>query len=94
MEKTYKLLDHTEPLTEEEIRELYAGYWVYIVKAELSRTIGGKLIRGIPVIVGKVPYDGVDDDIYEKYRGDEYKERMGMSLLPNTGFISALRFVG
>ena len=94
MDKTYKLLDHTEPMSEDEIRELYKGYWVYIVKAKYSKEIAGELITGIPVVIGKVPYDGVDDGIYEKYRGDEYNKRLGMSLLPNTGFISSLRFVG
>ena len=65
MEKTYKLLDNTEPMTMAEIRRLYTGYWVFIIKAKFTDT--GGLIDGIPVIIGAVPYDGVEDGIYDKY---------------------------
>ena len=95
MEKTYKLLDHTEPMTEAEIRQLYMGYWVYIVKAKLTETMG--LIEGIPVVIGAVPYDGVEDGIYEKYKSDEYVERVGKSLRYNKDLqfiISSLSTVG
>ena len=91
MGKTYKLLDHTAPISIAEIRRLYDGYWVYIVKAKLTETMG--LIEGIPVIIGAVPYDGVEDGIYEKYKTDEYVERVGKSLRHNRGFISSLRIV-
>jgi hypothetical protein len=95
MEKTYKLLEHTEPMTEKEIRRLYMGYWVYIVKAKLTET--GGLIEGIPVVIGAVPYDGVEDGIYEKYKSDEYVERYGKSLRYNKDLqyiISSLSAVG
>ena len=91
MDKTYSLLDHTEPISVAEIRRLYDGYWVYIVKAKRTET--GGLIEGIPVVIGAVPYDGVEDGIYEKYKTDEYVERVGKSLRHNKGFISSLRIV-
>jgi len=92
MEKTYRLLEHTEPLSNDEIRRLYKGYWIFIVKAKLTET--GGLIEGIPVVIGAVPFDGVRDGIYEKYKTDEYAVCCDMSLRPNRGFISSLRLVG
>jgi len=92
VEKTYKLLDHTEPISKAEIEDLYDGYWVFIVKATLTNT--GELVEGIPAVIGAVPYDGVRDGIYEKYKADEYAERYGMSLRHNSGFISSLQLVG
>ncbi|MCL2224561.1 MAG: hypothetical protein FWB96_06300 [Defluviitaleaceae bacterium] len=90
MEKTYKLLDHESPLPIDEIRRLYKGYWVYLVKTELDEYNG--IVSGIPVVIGARPYDGTGDGIYKKYKTDEYVQRVGLSLLPNRGFISALRF--
>lgn len=92
MAKTYKLLDHTEPMQIDEIRSLYKGYWVYIVKAELGEN--GEILRGIPVVTGQKSADGAEDGIYEKYKSEEYEVRYHLNLLPNRGFISALRFVG
>ncbi|MDR2569779.1 MAG: hypothetical protein LBD23_05725 [Oscillospiraceae bacterium] len=92
MGKTYTLLDHTEPISEAEIRKLYIGYWVYIVKAKLTET--GSLIEGVPVVIGSGPYAGVQDGIYEKYKSEEFAKRYGMSLRHNRGFISSLRIAG
>ncbi|MDR0221748.1 MAG: hypothetical protein LBI54_10150 [Lachnospiraceae bacterium] len=90
MEKTYKVLENTKPMLADEIRTLYRGHWVYIVNAQL--TDSKSLISGTPVVIGDMAYDGADDGIYEKYNGDEYIERVGLSLLPNRGFISSLVF--
>jgi hypothetical protein len=92
MEKSYKILSHTEEIPVEEIRELYKGYWIYIVKARFTET--GSLISGLPVIAGKASYDGVEDGIYDKFKAEIYAERTGFNLLENTGFISALAFAG
>ena len=92
MKKTYKLLDHTEPLSIDEIRRLYKGYWIYIVKAQLGEH--GKVLSGIPVIIGQMAADGAEDGIYAKYRSDEYNVRTSLNLLPNRGFISSLQIVG
>ena len=88
MEKTYRLLDHTEPLPIEEIRRLYKGYWIYIVKAKIGEY--GDILSGIPVVIGATPADGVEDGIYEKYRVDEYNIRADLNLLPNK-FLVALK---
>ena len=90
MEKSYKILNHAKEISVGEIRELYNGYWLYVVNASFSET--GTLISGIPVIAGEMSYDGVEDGIYEKYRNEAYAERTGLNLLMNTGFISALAF--
>ena len=89
MKKTYKLLEHKEPLSIDEIRLLYKGYWVYIVKAKLGEN--GSILSGIPVIIGQTTADGVEDGIYSLYRSDEYNERVELNMLPNRGFISSLR---
>jgi len=89
VEKTYKLLEHDEPLSIEEIRRLYKGYWVYIVKATIGEH--GKILNGIPVVIGQTTADGAEDGIYTKYRSDEYNQRVELNLLPNRGFISSLR---
>ena len=91
MEKTYKILNHESPLPIAEIRSLYKGYWVFIVNAELDEFNG--IISGIPTVIGARPYDGAEaDNIYKPYRADEYSPTIGLSLLPNRGFISSLRF--
>ena len=87
MEKTYKLVEHTEPLTEKEIETLYDGYWVYIVNARFTETKG--FIDGVPVIIGDRPYDGVEDGIYDKYKCPEYDTRCGM-VLTHDKFIASL----
>jgi hypothetical protein len=90
MNKTYKILENTKPMPADEIKKLYRGYWVYIVNAQM--TDNKSLVSGTPVIIGEMAYDGADDGIYEKYNSDEYVERVGLSLLPNRGFISSLVF--
>ena len=92
MKKTYRLLDHAEPLPIDEIRQLYNGFWVYIVKAKLGEH--GDLLSGIPVVIGAMAADGAEDGIYERYRSEEYDVRADLNLLPNKGFISSLRIVG
>jgi len=89
VEKTYKILNHNEPLSIDEIRRLYKGYWVYIVKATIGEH--GKILSGIPVVIGQTTADGAEDGIYTKYRSDEYNQRVQLNLLPNRGFISSFR---
>ena len=91
-EKTYQLLDYSEPLQAEEIRRLYKGRWVYVVKAKIGEY--GELLSGIPVVVGSVSADGAEDGIYDKYRSAEYEERFHLNLLPHKGIIPFLRTVG
>ena len=87
MEKTYKLVEHTEPLTRKEIEELYDGYWVFIVNARFTETNG--FIDGVPVVIGAMPFDGVKDGIYDKYKDPKYDTTCDMVLLHDK-FISSL----
>jgi len=89
LDKTYKILNHTKPLSIDEIRQLYKGYWIYIVKATIGEH--GKILSGIPVIIGQTTADGAEDGIYTKYRSDDYNQRVELNLLPNRGFISSLQ---
>jgi len=79
MEKTYKLLEHTEPLTYEEIKKMYKGYWVYIVNAQFDEEM--RFYGGRPVVIGQTPFDGVEDGIYEQFDGDEYAPRCDLAHL-------------
>jgi hypothetical protein len=90
MGKTYKILNHTEPMTDGEIRQMYKGHWVYVTNAVFDEYNG--LVSGIPVVIGNRAFDGVKHGIYDKYDAEEYGERTDMNLLPNRGFISSLRF--
>ena len=90
MEKTYKFVEHDEPLPLAEIRRLYTGYWVFMVNATFSETMG--LISGKPVIIGSRQYDGAFDGIYDKYDAPEYGVVTDKSLLTNN-FITSLRSV-
>ena len=87
MEKTYRLLEHTKPMTRQEIKALYDGCWVYIVNARFTE--GHGFIDGIPVVAGTTAYDGVEDGIYEQFKDPRYGNRYGMVLLHDK-FLSSL----
>jgi len=87
MNNTYKLLNHTEPLSVDEIKKLYSGYWVYVVNAQFSS--GRKLVSGIPVVCGDFAYDGAEDGIYEQFKKEEYGEHKEIYLF-KPELISAL----
>ena len=92
MGKTYKLLDHTEPMTIDEIGELYDGYWVFITNVQRSEE--GRVVSGVPAVVGIMAYDGAEDDVFDQFWADEYGECVDRSFMHNQGFISALQIVG
>jgi hypothetical protein len=88
--KTYLELSHKEPLSIEEIRSLYDGYWVYVVNAEFADG-SRSLIKGIPVVIGTMAFAGSEDGIYKKYKVAKYAPRKEVILL-NDNFISGLVF--
>ena len=90
MESNYKLLDHKESLTVNEIEKQYNDCWIFLVKAQYDSN--DHLIGGIPVICGDVAYAGAEDGIYDKYDADEYGEQDELYLF-KPGFISALEIV-
>lgn len=91
MEKTYKFVNHDEPLPINEVRQMYEGYWVFLVNANFSETM--ELLSGRPVIIGSRQYDGASDGIYEKYDSPEYGVTTDKSFLTKK-FITSLRAVG
>ena len=92
VEKTYKLLNHDNPLPIDEIRRLYKGYWVYLVNVEFSEI--NALLSGRPVVMGKRAFDGAKDGIYEIFNADEYAPRADLNLLMNKGIVSLFQFAG
>ena len=84
---TYRIVDHTEPMTREEIKQLYDGYWVYIVNSEFTDTNG--FIRGIPAVIGAFPYDGAEEGIYTKFKEEKYEDRCSLVFTHNQ-FIASL----
>ena len=88
--KTYLELNHTEPITIEEIKRLYDGFWVFVVKAEFIEGTR-RLIRGIPAVIGTMAYAGSEDDIFDKYNKPEYRPHKEVILL-NDYFVSSLVF--
>ena len=91
MSKSYKLLNHTEPISVDEIEKLYDGYWVYVVNAQFAEN--GQLISGIPVVCGDCQFAGAEDGIYDKYRSEEYGQREELILFHPDGFIASLQIL-
>jgi len=87
MEKTYKLIENPIYMAADQIYTEYDGYWIYITNAEF--TDEKEFIGGIPVVLGKKPYDGAKDGIYEKYRNAEYGKKYEL-LRHCTGFRSSV----
>ena len=92
MEKTYKLLNHNSPLPIEEIKQLYRGYWVYLVNVEFSEFRA--LLSGRPVVMGSRAFDGAKDGIYDKFDADEYAPSADLNLLVDKCLASILQFTG
>jgi len=70
MKSKYKLLNHKEPLTKDEIKKLYDDCWVYLVNAQYDER--GQITGGIPVVCGNVAYAGSEDDVYDQFDSEEY----------------------
>jgi hypothetical protein len=92
MAKSYKLLKINKSIPYEEISKKYEGYWVYLVNVKYSKE--GRLLSGVPVIIGSIPYDGAEDGIYEQFKTKQYERRIGASLLTNDDFISCFNILG
>jgi hypothetical protein len=89
----YEIINNPRVMTRDEIDNVYDGKWVYIVKAKF--TPNESLIEGMPVVVGDIPYDGVDDGIYEQFNDKEYEQRYSHTLLDLPSyFISSVFNVG
>ena len=91
MDKGYALLNHKEAMSVEDIRKMYRGFWVYVVKAKLSHD--GQLLTGIPVVIGEYAFAGAEDGIYDVYKSEEYNERTELILFLPDGFIASLQIL-
>jgi|GEM_PF-3529659 len=81
MAKSYAFVHHDHPLSMEEIRELYRGYWVYMVNAEFIE--GNGVVSGRPVVIGTRAYAGSVDGIYDQFKSEEFQPSFGKSFLLN-----------
>ncbi|MCL2663925.1 MAG: hypothetical protein FWE83_11470 [Oscillospiraceae bacterium] len=88
----YKIIDNPKMMTKDEIYNAYNGKWVFIVKANITEH--GRLVEGIPVILGDYQYDGIEDGIYDKYKGDEYEQIISYTLVPLNNTITSVFGVG
>jgi hypothetical protein len=86
----YKVIKNPKLMTQEEIDLNYKGTWVYIVKANINPH--GKLIDGVPVVVGEYPFDGVNEGVYKQFDGLEYGRKLSYTLLPHNNIKSGQVF--
>jgi hypothetical protein len=88
----YTIIKNPRMMTRDEIVQLYNGYWVYVVNAEIDTH--GTLMRGMPVVLGKYQFAGVDEGIYKQFDGEEYGRDLSYNLLPNSNTISSVFGIG
>jgi hypothetical protein len=84
----HKIIENPRVMTKAEIDNAYRGKWVYVVKANINPH--GRLIEGMPVVLGEFQFDGVEEGIYEQFKKTEYEERLSYTLLPNDDTISSV----
>ena len=82
----YIVLENPVMMSKEEIERTFDGKWVYVVKAAFTRH--EELIEGMPVVVGDTPFDGVEDGIYDLFKGEEFDEKFSYPLLYRGGVSS------
>ena len=87
----YEIIENPVVKTWEEVKELYQGKWVYIVKSVFNET--DKFLHGIPVIMGDMPCPLIEEGFYDKYNTLEYEERYILDLRPYYGFGAMLQEV-
>ena len=75
----YQVLDNPRMMPSNEIYKTFDGKWVFVVKANI--TPQGKLIEGMPVVIGDFHFEGVEEGIYEKYNTPEYGSQLSLSSL-------------
>ena len=84
----YQIIENPKIMSKDEIRKSYYGKWVFVVNAIISKH--GKFIEGIPVILGNYQFEGIEDGIYDKYKGDEYGQTYSHMLIPMNNTISSV----
>jgi len=84
----YEVLSSPQILSREEIDQMYNGKCVYIVKAKF--TPNTMLVEGMPVIIGDIPFDGVEDGIYKQFDSNDYGVSCSYTLLKQPNLISSV----
>ena len=97
----YTILDKTEKLTYDEIKNKYDGKWVYLTNCEFSDSYA--LLFAIPRVIADKQFDGFDEGIYEIYKNKEVYGRTtdltfyeigclikSINFIPKDGHINAI----
>lgn len=88
----YTILQNPKVMAKTEIDNTFAGRWVYIVNADINAH--GKLIEGMPVVIGDYQFEGVDEGIYRQFDNIEYGRTLSYTLLPLDNTITSAFGVG
>ena len=83
-----QLIENPVMMSYNEMKSAFDGKWIYVVNCEF--TPGDRLIRGIPVIIADMQFEGVDTGIYDKYDSDEYGITLSKSFLDTFGLIRSI----
>ena len=83
-----QIIENPVMMSYNEMKSAFDGKWIYVVNCEF--TPGDRLIRGIPVIVADMQFEGVDTGIYDKYDSDEYGATLSSSFLDTFGLIRSI----
>jgi len=84
----YQIIESPKMMTKEEIRKAYYGKWVFVVNANITKH--GNFIEGIPVILGNFQFEGIEEGIYDKYKGEVYGQTLSHMLIPMNNTISSV----
>ena len=68
----YKIVpqDERREYTFEQLKELFAGKWIYLINAEFDEDHG--LLKATPVVVADSELEGIEEGIYRQYHDEEY----------------------
>ena len=83
-----KIIENPKLMSQEEIDTAYTGNWVYIVQANIDSL--GKLISGVPVVLGEFQFDGVDEGVYRQFDSREYGRKLSYTLLSHDNTVSSV----
>lgn len=74
-----EIIENPVMMTRDEIKEAYDGKWVYVVNCEFGP--GDYFMRGLPVVIADIQFEGVDTGLYDRYDTEQYGENLSMSFL-------------
>ena len=83
-----QIIENPMVMTREEMKAAFDGKWIYVVNCEFSP--GNRLIRGTPVVVADMQFEGVDSGIYDKYDDEGYGDKLSKSFLDTFGLFRSV----